>query len=390
MKRNFGMPSADNNAKHVVIVQRRLTHYRVPFFEELRRALAVRDIKLTLVYGNPTRREASKDDGADLPWGIKVPCKYFLSDRLCLQWFVPQAKNADLVILTHENKLIANLWAQYAMSNLRVGLWGHGANLQGSKNSIREIFKRRTALRADWWFGYTEMSRGLILSTGYPADRISIVENSIDSLALATEYTAALDAKLNNAISTEMACEAPTAAYIGSLYKEKRLEFLFEAAVRIKDIIPEFRLIVAGAGPDKEIVESFVGRNPWVRYVGPVDDQNKALILAESKVLLNPGLVGLGILDSFVCQTPMITTDCGIHSPEISYLANGENGVMTNDDIHSFVREAVSVLQDAKYRNHLVNGCKKSALHYTVENMAANFADGIISCLNSAPLRSQK
>lgn len=63
---------------------------------------------------------------------------------------------------------------------------------------------------------------------------------------------------------------------------------------------------------------------------------------------------------------------------------------MTNDDIHSFVREAVSVLQDAKYRNHLVNGCKKSALHYTVENMAANFADGIISCLNSAPLRSQK
>jgi hypothetical protein len=52
-----------------------------------------------------------------------------------------------------------------------------------------------------------------------------------------------------------------------------------------------------------------------------------------------PGLVGLVIIDNFVTQLPMFTTDNNnnIHSPEVSYLQNDVNGVMTANTLDDYV-----------------------------------------------------
>jgi len=95
----------------------------------------------------------------------------------------------------------------------------------------------------------------------------------------------------------------------------------------------------------------------------------------------NPGLVGLGILDSFVCEVPMVTTDCCLHSPEIVYLQSSVNGLMTNNIQEDFVSECVSLITNPAKLVALKQGCKSSASTYTVENMARNFADGVEQCL---------
>ena len=99
--------------------------------------------------------------------------------------------------------------------------------------------------------------------------------------------------------------------------------------------------------------------------------------------MLNPGLVGLGILDAFVCGVPMLSTDCGIHSPEIAYLENGVNGVMTADDLSAYVWASVNLLRDTQALGALRTGCVASAQEYTVENMARRFADGVTGCLEA-------
>jgi glycosyltransferase involved in cell wall biosynthesis len=101
-----------------------------------------------------------------------------------------------------------------------------------------------------------------------------------------------------------------------------------------------------------------------------------------AQLMLNPGLVGLGILDSFACGVPMLTTDCGIHSPEIAYLNNGRNGIMTANDLDDYAAAAVRLLRDPDALRTLRTGCEASALEYTVQNMTAHFADGIERCLN--------
>ena len=54
-----------------------------------------------------------------------------------------------------------------------------------------------------------------------------------------------------------------------------------------------------------------------------------------------PGAVGLGILDSFALQTPMVTTTQNFHGPEIEYLENGKNGIITEDNIETYTNAII-------------------------------------------------
>jgi L-malate glycosyltransferase len=98
-------------------------------------------------------------------------------------------------------------------------------------------------------------------------------------------------------------------------------------------------------------------------------------------------MVGLGILDSFVFGVPMITTDCGLHSPEIAYLKPGANGVMTRDDVGEFALAVSSLLSDPLALASMGRACLNSASEYSIENMAARFADGIATALAAPRLR---
>jgi len=374
-----------SGSRRVLIIQRRLTHYRLPFFEGLRTELKGRGAELVLAHGDPTPAEASKRDEGELPWARRLGTTYMLDGRVCWQPFFALAKDADLVVLTHENKLLCNLWAQYRLPGVRVALWGHGANLQGVSTSWRERLKRRTALQADWWFGYTEMSRPLILKSGFPGDRITIVDNAIDTMTLRRQYEEVLPEQLS-ALRHRLGLNGGrVGVFLGSLYGEKRIDFLLQAAMQIRDRSPGFELVIAGAGPDRAKVEAFCAENVWARYVGPVAGEQKAQLLALARVMLNPGLVGLGVLDSFVCQVPMVTTDCGLHSPEVAYLENGCNGVMTSDAMAEYVDAVAGLLHDDARHARLVAGCSMSASCYTIDRMVRRFADGIESCL-AAPL----
>src|SRR5207342_3475654 len=167
------MPST--RRKTVLVVQRRMTHYRVPFFETLRTEMASRNMELVVAHGSPSPWEKSKQDEGELPWAHRLATSYLLGDSLCWQPFGELAKASDLIVLTHENKLVCNLAAQYLSRKAKVALWGHGANLQGDASSWKERVKSRTARQADWWFGYTEMSRPLIGRGGYPSGRTTIL-----------------------------------------------------------------------------------------------------------------------------------------------------------------------------------------------------------------------
>lgn len=131
----------------------------------------------------------------------------------------------------------------------------------------------------------------------------------------------------------------PVGLYVGSLYREKRLDFLLEAGALLAQRLPDFRLIIIGDGSLRDMIEEAANNHVWLHYVGRRINRDKARFLKLADVILNPGLVGLGILDAFVAGIPIITTDCGIHSPEIDYLRQGENGFMTANSIKAYVAQ---------------------------------------------------
>lgn len=378
----------ENEKSKVLIVQRRLTHYRSPFFEILRQQLSDRGYSLQLAYGKPTEEELDKGDVGYLPWATLLDTSYFVGGKLCWQPFGQLLEGTSMVVIGAENKLLYNLYVQMAWRDLAVALWGHGGNLQGSPNGWRERFKRMMARQADWWFAYTEISLPLIERSGFPINRITVVNNSIDTAELAAQrctVKAEVLARLKQALSLESGC---IGLFVGSFYPEKRIGFMLEAAKEIRKRVPNFQFILIGDGVQKELVKQFCAMNSWAHYLGVQKGQDKVNAIALSRVMINPGAVGLSILDAFVCGVPMVTTDCGLHGPEIAYLADGGNGLMTSNTLEDYVSAVTRLLQDDIQLDQLKAGCAMSASQYTIANMARNFSDGIERCL-AAPLYRQ-
>jgi glycosyltransferase involved in cell wall biosynthesis len=169
------------------------------------------------------------------------------------------------------------------------------------------------------------------------------------------------------------------------MYPEKRLLFLCEACEAVKSMVPQFELIVIGAGPDAEIVKEFAATRDWVHYVGPKFGLERVPYFSVSQILLMPGLVGLSVLDSFALGTPMITTKYPFHSPEIDYLEDGENGLISNDNLTNYAQTVRDALADPGILSSLRNKGRISAQRYTVEAMVSNFAEGILKAMDAPP-----
>ncbi len=368
----------------VAIVQRRLTHYRVPLFTALRELLNEQDIRVRLLHGQPTAQETLKNDSGTLDWAEHLPTRYFANGKLMWQPFAQATAGCDLVIVTQENKHLNNLppvlspWRRQ-----KLAFWGHGRNMQSANpNGPGERFKRWTTKRVDWWFAYTELSAKFVRDDGYPGSRITVLNNSIDTSALrrAVEHAAqATKASVRAALGLHP--EGPVGLFIGSLYTDKRLDFLVAAAAQIRQQVPSFQLLLAGDGPQRDFAQAATAQYPWVKWLGSVHGERKAQCLAASDLMLNPGLVGLGILDAFVAGLPLMTTDCGLHSPEIAYLQDGQNGQMTANTLPAFTRACVDLLVDPNTLRQMQSQARESAENFSVAAMAHRFSAGIQAAL---------
>lgn len=366
----------------IVIVQKRIPRYRVNFFQMLRRELTAQGHELRVLVGRPSPSETARRDSGELDWAEPIASHYLLGEKVCLQMIPEDARHADLIVLTHENKLIYNLWLTYVRRPHRVAYWGHGANLQSeSQEGLRERFKRRTALVADWWFAYTGMTRELLESIGFPGERISVLNNSIDTGQLATAI-ASVDPLRQQALREQYGLRGrKVAIYIGSIYRDKRLDFLLDSFDAARRRVPELSLLVVGDGTDRSGIEARIHSIEHAHYVGPAWGDLKAQLLSISDIMLNPGAVGLGILDSFASGRPLITTDCGTHGPEIAYMDSGRNGLMSADHVGAFTEAVVQLASNDALREELGREAAADSRRYTTQAMTAAFVDGINRCL---------
>lgn len=376
--------------RSVLIVQRRLTHYRVRLFEQLHDYLLPHGVKLLLSTGEPSPSEKLKNDSATLSWAIPLTTRYWLGERVCWQPFARAvgAMRPELVIMPQENRLLYNLIALFVQRPKRVAFWGHGANLQSSRpDGLRERFKRWTSRRVDWWFGYTEVSRQQVEKIGFPPERITILNNAIDTADLHRQLAGISDAELRAFAQRFRLSPGRTGLYIGSLYPDKRIDLLLEAATLIRAAVPDFSLLIAGDGPERGWLQTEIASRPWIHWLGLSMGRDKALALRSCSLILNPGMVGLSILDAFACGAPLVTTASVGHSPEIAYLKPGHNGLLAPADARGYAAEVISLLARPERLARMAAAAHDSASEFSLEAMVERFGQGILQCLETAPLK---
>lgn len=363
----------------VLFVERRLPAYRVPFFDVARQALAARGIAFELAHGQADAEERSRDDAGRLDWALPAPNRYVGR----LSWQPVATSGFDLVIASHENRLLYNLWLGRPGRPHRFAYFGHGANFAARQpDAWRERFKQATARRADWWFAYTELSAARLRQAGVAPGRITVVDNAIDTSTLAQQVAAFSP---NQAAQRRAALglhAGKTALFIGSLHAAKRLDLLFDTAQRCAQADPAFRLLVVGDGPDAARCRSLADQGaPWLHWLGAQHGPQRAEPLALADLLLMPAAVGLGILDGFAAGLPLLTTSLPGHGPEIAYLRPGGNGEITEPDAATLSQALQSLLNDPARLARLQAGAREAAARHTLAAMVERFAGGVQAAL---------
>jgi glycosyltransferase involved in cell wall biosynthesis len=370
----------------VLIIQTLIKKYRVPFFERLHSALLSDGIRLTVAYGDPPRKELYKRDNVSLPaeFGIKTRNIWFCTDKILYQPLFGAARKADLVIAEQASKHLINYYL-ITLSRLKVNkfaYWGHGRNRHSNKYGLSERIKRALVNKVDWWFAYTNGTAEYLKTCGVPNEIITTVQNSVDTDTFKKQLEAVTSQDLQRAkVLLGIGQNAQIGLYCGALYEHKKLDFLLDSAKLIKREVPDFELIIMGGGPEANLIHNCAMKTPWLHYLGPRFGRDKCIYFKMSKVFLNPGLVGLAILDSFAAKLPLITTDIPVHSPEIDYLKNGTNGVMTRYDVFEYAQAVVKLFKQPHILNNMAIEASRFSSNYSIENMVDNFKKGILRCL---------
>jgi glycosyltransferase involved in cell wall biosynthesis len=376
-------------SQYVLIVYKFLPQYRKPFFELLKKRLKEHGVELSLIYGDGGTEDRKKKDLVEIDWAEFVPNKIFTCYGRDLYWqpVLQQVHKHDLVIVEQASKLLVNYYLQlrHILKIGKFAFWGHGRNFQAKPEDwLAEQLKTRYSIYTDWWFVYNETSKKVVSSLGFSEQKITILQNSTDTRAL-KQYLDALTEQSRQLVRQKYGIFSQnTCVFCGGMYKDKKLQFLLDAAHKIKEAIPDFELVFIGAGPEQNKIESEAQKYTWIHYLGPKFEQEKVELFSICKLYLMPGLVGLGIIDSFCLGVPLITTDIPIHSPEIEYLINNENGVMTNYNICAYAETVIRLLRETNLYNDLKNGALASGELYSVENMVDNFVQGVLSVLGKS------
>lgn len=381
--------------KRVLIVQRRITEYRVPLFLNLREYLNRQGINLDLIYGVETLAEATRQDAGHIGWAFKAKSFYpklfgtyfnYIRVRRTL------LNKYDLIISPHENSLLLNyrLMLRRRVFRRRFAFWGHGANFQElSRESKKNYIKKWSMLETDWWFAYTALSVQRIREAGFPIERVTCLNNTVDVAQLSGWRESITPIEQADLLSKLGLQGNHLAIFLGGLIPTKRLDFLFKASDLIKRRFHDFELLIIGDGPLCDKVRDYVSNRPWAKWVGAKHDREKVLHLALGKVMLNPGMVGLGILDSLAMGLPMVTTDCKIHSPEIAYLDPGRNGIITENRLEAFIKQVGKLFVNPSLRQKIAEEGIKDSSQYLLGHMVKRFCEGITQALNTPQFFAQ-
>jgi glycosyltransferase involved in cell wall biosynthesis len=262
----------------------------------------------------------------------------------------------------------------------RIAFWGHGKNLQSIESGLRHRVKRILTRQADHWFAYSELSAGILHEFGVDDDIITIVNNSVDTqvVKMASELGTSVKFRMRSDLGLG---SSPVAVFCARLSKNKDLPFLIDSCRAAREKFGEFTLLVIGDGYYGAWLRGLAEKETWIRPLGPLYGAKKAEMLALSDIFLLPSANGLSILDSFAAGLPILSARFGNHGPEIAYLKDGVNGLMTDATVEAYSDAIVRVLSDEEMRRSLSAAARQCADIYSVDAMVANFAQGVEQAL---------
>ena len=370
--------------REVALAQPYVPTYSLPFFDGLVARLAADDVNLSIYHSPGLSQAASRNDLEQPSWSVAVPARELsLGGRAVVMRRLPAAaRRADLLILEQALGKVDALLLLAPRRRRPIAMMGHGHIYNRVMSSAEQSLLQRLTGRADWFFGYTPSARDDALVAGVPADRITVFDNSTDTVTLSTHRRSVTAEEVDATRDRLGLGSGPVLLFVGSIDESKRPEFLLEAMAHVWNAHPDASLVLVGDGSAADQLRTASGR---VVHAGRQSGRPLAVLAGAATVLVMPGRVGLVATDSFALELPIVTTSWTFHSPEFAYLTDGVNAVVTDDDPSVYASAVVRLIERPDEVERLREGCRASADRYTTANMVQRFGDGVLAALEAGP-----
>lgn len=368
-----------------MLVQPYVPVYRVPLFTKLRELLGIDGIEFCVVVGRPTDGQSTRLD-SNTGWDglVTVPSTSFrlwgheARYRRLGHW----GRNASLIIFEHASGALETyMWG--LTGRPPVALWGHGRAFVTEPHRLDSALEKLQLRRAQHYFAYTKQGAEAVAADGFPANRVTVFNNSTDTLSLNRLVTTVTEADIAETRRQLRLHDERIILVLGSIDESKRVDVAMAVHRRVAATHNDVALVFAGAGSMVPAILDAEAAGSPIRWAGRKTGPELATLGATSEFILNPGRVGLVATDSFALGLPIVTTRWNRHAPEFSYLAHGINALVLKDTIDELVEGVGRLLSSGELMKRLRDGCGASLGLYSMERSADAIRAGIHTALRT-------
>jgi glycosyltransferase involved in cell wall biosynthesis len=219
-----------------------------------------------------------------------------------------------------------NAWQRLVLRRPYITM-GHGISETTTQSHLADLVENRLNRHASHVLTYTEAGRRHVLqSTRLDPDRVTAFRNSTDTSRLEKAMAGVDPAKARAFRDTHgIPGDASVALFLGALNEYKKIDLLVDAARIAMKSDASVWLVVAGDGNMRSSIDDLARDTGRVVMLGHATPEEYAPAASVSRLLLNPGRVGLVAVDALVMGLPVLTSSGAAHAPEYEYLTRGVN-----------------------------------------------------------------
>jgi glycosyltransferase involved in cell wall biosynthesis len=366
---------------HLVIQQRVLPDYRIPFFD----TLAARCTGgLTVFAGDPLPGE-SIAHGAGLQAAARIQAVndhrfhpghplFRCKQPELLAWL--HNAHPDGLILEANPRYPDNLkaadWMRY--EGLPVLGWGLGAPaLKGPGQRIRERARRLLLSRLDGIIAYSSQGAGEYIALGILPDA-----------AVFTAFNAVSPPPVKPSAAPGQRVHPLNVLFVGRLQRRKRLDLLFDACTQLPSALQPC-ITVVGDGPDRVFFEDFAAQHYSMEttFTGALHGDALAARFRNADLFVLPGTGGLAIQEAMGHGLPVIAAEGDGTQRD---LVRPENGWLINpgdqSSLKKALQEALSDREGLAVRG--AAGRRITTEEINIERMADRFIEALTTVSNNA------
>lgn len=347
----------DNTARKtkVLLIQGCVPEYRVPVFNMLSE-----HVDLTVLYSDGTVGQDAKFRT------IKTPVFRMLL-KIHKKNLRRIARKFDVVICMCDTTYLYSLLLMLRPRRYRLIYWGIGVSASYTdrydRNQKYTDLVMKLIRRADAMLFYSQYPVDKYAALGAPKEKLFVAPNTV-------------------AVNPVQPCTKDSYLFVGSLYKQKRLEYLLEGYLAASKTHPDIRpLVIIGDGSEKAGISKWIDENGLkekIKLAGAIFDEDLlAEYFSRAVLCISPDQAGLSVLKSMGYGVPFVTYQNAITGGEIFNIENHTNGILMER-----LDEIQLVLEDAEdhTQKYIAMG-EKAKEHYWKHRQVIHMVDGFLSAI---------